>query len=84
MSERWRVTVAGPGVRLRGVVDGRPELTELARITEPVGWVVVASPLTELADVMAMDREEWPQGHPCRDCGQLYGHHPNTRCVAWR
>jgi len=25
-----------------------------------------------------------PEGHPCRDCGQIYRNHPHGGCAVWR
>lgn len=41
-----------------------------------------------LPALLAEDQREWPEGHPCRDCGRLFREHPVTasvlECRDWR
>lgn len=34
--------------------------------------------------MLAADARAWPDGHPCRDCGQLSKDHPTEVCSGWR
>lgn len=41
----------------------------------------------ELIQLLADDTSSSPEGHPCRDCGQLAKDHapdPNDQCEGWR
>ena len=37
-----------------------------------------------LREMIADDRRQWPEGHPCRDCGRVYYEHPTPECDGWR
>lgn len=52
---------------------------EESRMAEPID----ASDPNAVAELIREDREQWPDGHPCRDCGCLYKDHPNPECAAW-
>jgi len=41
---RFRVTIRGHKVELRGWVDGLPAVNDLAQQVRPLGWIVVTSP----------------------------------------
>lgn len=48
--------------------------------------VKLTAPL-DLASLIALDQQENPYGHPCRDCGQLARDHPVQgvlECRDWR
>lgn len=48
MSQRYRITVRGQRAELRGsLTDSFGQLDSLARMVQPLGWMVVASPLRE-------------------------------------
>jgi hypothetical protein len=39
----------------------------------------------ELAELIDQDLRDWPDGHPCRDCGRLFKDHGATPdCEGWR
>ena len=41
----------------------------------------------EVRELLEQDAIDWPDGHPCRDCGQLAKDHapdPNDQCDGWR
>jgi hypothetical protein len=41
----------------------------------------------EVRELLEQDAKDWPDGHPCRDCGQLAKDHapdPNDQCDGWR
>lgn len=44
------------------------------------------SGMTSLIRALAADMADWPQGHPCRDCGAFYHEHPHAvaGCETWR
>lgn len=43
---RYRTTIRGEGVELRGYIDAKTqeELVELAEYAKPYGWLLIASP----------------------------------------
>lgn len=44
-----------------------------------------AEPSAEaLAELLADDASTFPDGHPCRDCDQLFKDHPHPECEGWR
>jgi hypothetical protein len=55
---RWRITVRGEGVELRGYVGSVVEATELADNVKDLGWVVMASPAEDDYDPFA----SWTNG----------------------
>jgi hypothetical protein len=59
---RWRITVRGEGVELRGWLDDTewiPALQELSEVMKPFG-VVIASPAHEAYDPFV----DWEGGNP--------------------
>lgn len=37
----------------------------------------------EVRDLLEQDAIDWPDGHPCRTCDELYKDHPNPKCKEW-
>lgn len=39
-----------------------------------------------LRAILEQDAIDWPEGHPCRDCGRLHGEHStfDSNCQGWR
>lgn len=37
----------------------------------------------ELRELLKQDAIDWPDGHPCRECGELQKDHPNPKCEEW-
>jgi len=38
----------------------------------------------EVRELLEQDAIDWPDGHPCRECDELYKDHPNAKCQEWR
>jgi hypothetical protein len=77
--EQVRIIELGPDDWIRVLYsDGDKVWTPPTAVTEP--------PPT-LVQVLAQDQQDWPDGHPCRDCGQLAKNHPVVgvlECRDWR
>lgn len=37
----------------------------------------------EVRELLEQDALDFPDGHPCRVCDQLYKDHPNHQCEEW-
>lgn len=34
-------------------------------------------------ELLEQDAIDWPEGHPCRECGKLFKEHPHSECAEW-
>lgn len=97
---RERRTVRRPGeADLWAQVTEHATTDEVALVYDKLGAALNTNPLDQSPRVsvagrrivfaaLAEDREQWPLGHPCRNCGELAMDHPvenpTCGCEEWR